>query len=111
VASIFAIAPPAGAQEMDPMHHGTEGDIPVMPSAAMIMPMIRNPMLPGSKNLRPSVTEFLPGEGIDPATLPMAGPREIVDLADGDTLSLEASLVRKMVRVQPADPRPADPGA
>ena len=79
------------------MHHGNEDDVPVMPSASMIMPMIRNPMLPGAKNLRPSVGEFLPGEGIDPASLPMAGPREIVDLANGDTLALEASLVRKMV--------------
>jgi FtsP/CotA-like multicopper oxidase with cupredoxin domain len=97
VGAILAFAPAASAQQMDHMHHGAEGDIPAMPSAGMIMPMIRNPMLPGAKNLRPSVNEFLPGEGIDPATLPMAGPREVVDLADGDTLALEASLVRKMV--------------
>lgn len=90
-------APASRAQQMDHSHHAAEGDIPVMPSAAMILPMIRNPMLPGAKSLRPSVSGFLPGEGIDPETLPMAGPREIVDLADGDTLALEASLVRKMV--------------
>jgi suppressor of ftsI len=85
------------AQQMEhPRRHGG-GDIPPMPSSAMIMHMIRNPMLPGLKNARPSVSEFLPGREIDTASLPMAGPREIVDLADGDTLALEASLVRKVV--------------
>ncbi len=85
------------AQQMDHSHHGSGGAVPLMPSAEMIVHMIRNPMLPGLSEARPSVSEFLPGEGIDPASLPMAGPREIVDLADGDTLSLEATLVRKMV--------------
>ena len=94
---LLACAADSQAQQMDHTHHGGDDDIPVMPSAGMIMPMIRNPMLPGAKSLRPSVSEFLPGEGVDPASLPMAGPREIVDLANGDTLALEASLVRKMV--------------
>ncbi len=97
VGATLAFAPVSRAQQMDHTHHGGEDDIRVMPSATMIMPMIRNPMLPGAKSLRPSVSDFLPGEGIDPSTLPMAGPREIVDLANGDTLVLEASLVRKMV--------------
>jgi suppressor of ftsI len=96
----LASPPRAHAQEMDHAHHQAEGDVPVMPSASMIMPMIRNPMLPGVKRARPSVTDFLPGEGIDPATLPMAGPRRIADLASGDTLDLEATLVRKMVAGQ-----------
>jgi len=90
-------APRAIAQQMDHAHHAAEGDLPVMPSASMIVPMIRSPMLPGLKNARPSVDPFLPGEGIDPATLPLAAPREILDLADGVTLDLEASLVRKQV--------------
>ncbi len=85
------------AQQMNHAHQQAEGEIQIMPSASMIMPMIRNPMLPGVKSARPSVTEFLPGEGIDPTTLPMAGPRQIVDLATGDTLDLEATLVRKKV--------------
>jgi FtsP/CotA-like multicopper oxidase with cupredoxin domain len=82
---------------MDHARDDAGGEIAVMPSAVMIMPMIRRPMLPGLKSARPTVSEFLPGEGIDLASLPMAGPREIADLADGDTLSLEASLVRKTV--------------
>ncbi len=91
---------PAAAQQMDHVHDQAHGDIPVMPSAATIMPMIRSPMLPGLRNARPSVSEFLPNPGTDPLSLPMAGPRRIVDLVDGDTLALEASLVRKTVAGQ-----------
>lgn len=88
---------PAGAQEQNHSHHGATEEIPLMPSASMIIHMIRNPMLPGVKRAKPSVSEFLPGTGIDPSTLPMAGPRRILDLTSGDTLALEATLVRKMV--------------
>jgi len=99
VSSASSVAGPERliAQQLDHAHHGSAEDLPVMPSAAMIMHMIRNPMLPGLKNARPTVAKFLPGAGIDPATLPMAGSRQILDLATGDTLDLEASLVRKMV--------------
>jgi FtsP/CotA-like multicopper oxidase with cupredoxin domain len=63
----------------------------------MIIPMIRNPMLPALDDVRPSVTPFLPGDGLDPSDLPPAGPREVLNLEDGDTIDLEASLVRKTV--------------
>ncbi len=56
------------------------------------------PMLPPLMRLRPSVTPFLPGEGVDVASLSEATPGRIVDLADGDTLALEASLVRRTIR-------------
>lgn len=87
----------AAAQHMEHDPTGSNGAIPLLPSARMLVHMIRNPMLPGLAHARPSVTDFLPGAGLDPAALPMAGPREIVDLADGDTLALTATLVRKMV--------------
>ena len=96
-AVVLASPPLALAQEMDHGHHEAATGIPIMPSAAMIMHMIRNPMLPGLKKARPSVSDFLPGSNLDPAALPMAGPRTIVDLASGDTLDLEAGMVRKMV--------------
>lgn len=47
-------APASRAQQMDHSHHAVEGDVPVMPSAWMIVHMIRNPMLPGAKRLRPT---------------------------------------------------------
>jgi FtsP/CotA-like multicopper oxidase with cupredoxin domain len=56
------------------------------------------PLLPPLMRLRPSVTPFLPGEGVDVASLSEARPGRIVDLADGDTLALEASLVRRTIR-------------
>ena len=43
------------------------------------------------------MTPFLPGVGVDPATLPAATPREVVTLADGDTLKLEAGMVRRTI--------------
>ncbi|MEJ2369270.1 MAG: multicopper oxidase domain-containing protein [Gemmatimonadales bacterium] len=56
------------------------------------------PMLPPLMRLRPSVSPFLPGEGVDASSLSEARPGSIVDLADGDTLALEASLVRRTIR-------------
>ncbi len=46
----------------------------------------------------PGATAFLPGAGIDPATLPLARPRDVVELADGDEVDLEAGLVRRRIR-------------
>lgn len=54
-------------------------------------------MLPALGHVRPSVGTFLPGAGVDPASLPVARPRAVTDLADGDTLALEAMLVRRVV--------------
>jgi FtsP/CotA-like multicopper oxidase with cupredoxin domain len=66
-------------------------------SGRMIIPMIQNPMLPGLENVGPSVEPFLPGVGLDLSRLPAAGTRQVVELEDGDTLELEASVVRKTV--------------
>ena len=46
----------------------------------------------------PAATPFLPGAGIDPATLPLARPRDVHQLADGDEITLEAGLVRRRIR-------------
>lgn len=56
------------------------------------------PMLPTLMRLRPSVTPFLPGDGIDVTSLPEASPGRIVQLSHGDTLTLEAALVRRTIR-------------
>lgn len=66
-------------------------------SGSMIVPMLRNPMIPGLVGLRPSVDDFLPGEGADIETLPEAVPSTIVDMEDGDTLHLDATIVRRVV--------------
>ena len=46
----------------------------------------------------PGASPFLPGAGIDPGTLPLARPRDVIRLADGDEIDLEAGLVRRRIR-------------
>ena len=65
----------------------------------------RPPMMPGLTmfpalmELDPPGTDpFLPGDGIDPATLPLARPRDVLRLGDGDAIDLEAGLVRRRIR-------------
>ncbi|MDE3174181.1 MAG: multicopper oxidase family protein [Gemmatimonadota bacterium] len=73
---------------------GMGGDTMAMP-----IPMPRGMvMMPGLRTLTPPVTPFLPGEGVDPATLPMARPSAVVRLRNGDTLDLTAMLVRRTVK-------------
>ncbi len=54
-------------------------------------------MLPGLVGLAPPITEFLPGNGIDPATVPLSQPSAITPLSSGDTLDLTAGLVRRVI--------------
>ena len=94
---MFGTPFPLATQETQHAHHEPAGDLPLMPSGRMIVPMMRNPMIPALDGVQPSMEDFLPGQGLDPSTLPLAGPSQVVDLADGDTLILEASVVRKEV--------------
>jgi FtsP/CotA-like multicopper oxidase with cupredoxin domain len=54
------------------------------------------PMMPGMHGLDPVVKPFLPSA--DPATLPAAVPSQAVTLHDGDTLKLDARLVRRTIQ-------------
>ncbi len=68
-------------------------------SQHMPIPMPKGmPMMPGLMGLRPDVTPFLPGAGVDARTLPMVKPTATVRMKDGDTLDLAAGLVRRTVR-------------
>ena len=60
------------------------------------MPSWMRPMA-GAHTLVPDVSPFLPGSGADPNVFPLARPRELVRLASGDTLHLEASIVRRTI--------------
>jgi suppressor of ftsI len=46
----------------------------------------------------PRMTPFVPGEDLDPATVPLAVPRQVLDLADGDSLDLTAGFVRRRLQ-------------
>jgi FtsP/CotA-like multicopper oxidase with cupredoxin domain len=71
-------------------HHHDDASHPIPMPKGM-------PMMPGLMGLRPPVTPFLPGAGIDPATLPAAKPVETVRLKNGDTLDLTAGFVRRTI--------------
>src|SRR3984957_13554309 len=65
---------------------------------SMPIPMPRGMrMMPGLVGIAPAITPFLPGQGIDPATLAPAKPTAVRTLADGDTLVLTAGLVRQTI--------------
>ncbi|MDH3734058.1 MAG: multicopper oxidase family protein, partial [Gemmatimonadota bacterium] len=87
--------PPATAQERAGHVMATDsmGVVWRMPPQPRPMPM----MLPSLMGSIPGVTPFLPGVDLDPATLPEAVFREIVQMADGDTLRLEAGFVSRRV--------------
>jgi suppressor of ftsI len=54
-------------------------------------------MIPGLENLRPRVAPFRPGRNVDPMTLPLARPRQVIVLDEGDTLVLEATMIRRSI--------------
>ena len=55
------------------------------------------PMMPEMMDDVPNVGAFLPGFGMDASMYPEARPSEIIDMADGDTLHMDASLVRRTI--------------
>jgi suppressor of ftsI len=86
----FTVLPPRlGAST----HEHAAGDGWVMPPMHPNVPA----MIPGLEGLRPGVAAFRPGRGIDPTTLPLARPRQVIALETGDSLSLEAILLRRVI--------------
>ena len=108
----------AASTDMAMAGHGHRGDGPVGPDG-----WPRPPMMPGLTMFpalmaldAPNSAPFLPAtagqpsrnsqdvrEGaaaapFDPAALPLARPREVVPLEDGDAIALEAGLVRRRIR-------------
>lgn len=64
----------------------------------MPLPHPRAPvMMPGLEALVPDATPWLPAGGIAPESLPALEPRSLIKLKDGDTLRLEAGLVKRQV--------------
>lgn len=96
VALLALAAAPALAQheghDMHEMHGMT------MEGGWRMVPMDPNmPMLPGLAEAVPVVGAFLPGMGMDPSMLPAARPSEVVEMADGDTLAVSVSMVRRTI--------------
>lgn len=80
-------------------HHNMSGqgmDMDTTKTVWRMPPMnMEMPMLPGMHNELPPVEPFLAGIGLDKEDIPYAKPREILELADGDTVALQASIVRR----------------
>lgn len=74
------------------------GMAPAVGAVAWRMPPMGDmPMMPGLAGAMPPVAPFLAGMGMDPEMFPEAKPNEILELVDGDSLELEASLVRREI--------------
>ncbi|NNF25787.1 MAG: multicopper oxidase family protein [Gemmatimonadetes bacterium] len=83
-----------GVDEAMPMGHGAHGGGDGWPRPPMSSGLT---MLPALMALDPPATApFLPQA--DLSDLPLARPRDVVRLADGDRLELEAGLVRRRIR-------------
>ena len=68
-------------------------------SAGMPIPMPKGmPMIPGLVGLVPGGGTFLPAASVDPTKLPAAKASHVVRLANGDTLELTASIVRRTIK-------------
>ena len=70
-------------------HEGHGGAWPMPPDDPRIAPM-------SMMHAPPSTAPWLPG-GADHAAIPVARPREVIALGTGDTLSLEATIVRRTI--------------
>ncbi len=78
------------------MHHGMASD--TLDATWRMPPMdMAMPMIPGIEHEVPVVSPFLPSSPIPRSELPKAAERAIVELADGDTLRMEAALVTKTI--------------
>jgi FtsP/CotA-like multicopper oxidase with cupredoxin domain len=94
----FALAAPATLRAQDPA--GGMAGMPMKGGWRMV-PMDPNmPMLPGLAGAVPIVGPFMPGAGVDPATLPEARPSEVVRMDTGDTLDISVSMVRRTLAGQ-----------
>ena len=88
----WAVAMPAAAQsDSGGMPMQMEGGWRMVPMTAEM------PMLPGLEGAVPPVGAYLPGAGLDIGTLPPAEPPEVLSVADGDTLDVSVSMVRKVL--------------
>ncbi|MEO8448597.1 MAG: multicopper oxidase domain-containing protein [Gemmatimonadota bacterium] len=73
-------------------HGGGTNRMPPMPKG------MRMPMIPGMEGVAPKITAFLPGQDRDPASVPLATPRRLVEVKDGDSIDLTAGFVRRRLR-------------
>ncbi|HSJ10217.1 MAG TPA: multicopper oxidase family protein [Longimicrobiales bacterium] len=85
------MSPPAAAAD-EHAHHAAGGwTMPPHDPRVSDTPM-------GIEHLAPPVTPFLPGAGIESSSIPLARPRELLRVSDGDSIRLTAQLVRRSIK-------------
>ena len=89
----YLITSPDPVQRADAHTHDRHAGWTMPPHDARVA---QTPM--GVEHLVPEATPFLPGNGANPATLPLVRPRELLVVADGDTIRLRAGLVRRRIK-------------
>ena len=69
-------------------------------SGAHRMPPMPNdiPMMPGMEGLHPQAIPYIAGTGTDVSALPAGVASTPVEVADGDTLTLDARLIRRTIK-------------
>lgn len=93
---------PKGDRRPKDEHAGMPGMSGDSAAISMPIPMPKGmPMIPGLVGLRPPVTPFLPGAGLNPMSLPPVKPTATIRVKSGDTLDLTAGLVRRKIRGHP----------
>lgn len=85
-----ATAPMAGRDPGEDEHAAHTSRWPMPPDDPRIAPM-------AMAHTPPSAAPWLPGAGREPGTIVSARPREVIEVGTGDTLSLEATLVRRTI--------------
>ena len=97
----FCLAP-AGASAQDHDHAAMGHDMGAMAASDSItwrmVPMdMSMPMMPGMHGMNPSAPAYLPLTSQEAMSLPDARPRELVSMANGDTLHLHAMMVKRKI--------------
>jgi FtsP/CotA-like multicopper oxidase with cupredoxin domain len=87
----------SGPGGVDHAAHAAHSAVPAASGSVWRMPPMGGlPMMPGMAAHRPSVDAYLPGAA-DLSRVPLARPREVKSLADGDVLELDARPVRRTI--------------
>ncbi len=67
------------------------------PSGRSIVPMMKNPMMPGLEGVRPAVEAYVPKSSTAPLATPTAMPSTEMRIKNGDTITLATGFVRHAV--------------
>lgn len=99
VAILLAAGPVAAQRDTTAHHHHAGMSHGAGPNRMPPMPKgMHMPPIPGMQGVAPRMDAFVPGEDLDPASVPLAVPRTVLELQSGDSLDLVAGFVRRRIQ-------------